>query len=100
MLMAKTKKPFFISKKINPDLKILGEATGFFKIQRNHAGLLKKILGEFVRQGKTNAEYEETYNRLMQRVTVGVETVGNHFWTEMDFEKDRKKILTHLQEKN
>ena len=45
-----------------------------------------------VREGKTGAEYEDSYNRLMKKTRVSFEKIGG-FWTEMDFEEDRRKIL-------
>ena len=94
MLMAKNGWPVAISKKIDPALNILGEATGLFKIGKQAAKKLKRILRDLIRQGKTGVEYEESYTKLMKNEKVGFVSVGNAFWTEMDFEEDLKKIQT------
>ena len=94
MLMAKDGRPAAISKKTDPKLKILGEATGFFKIWKKHAPFLGRILRNFISAGRLDLEYEATYTELMKKTSVGAVSVGNSFWTEMDFEEDLKKIQT------
>ncbi len=94
MLMAKNGRPIHISKKTDPKLKILGEATGFLKIQKKDALVLAKALKDFVKCGKTGVEYEETYNILMQKRKLAFENIKGFFWTEMDFEKDLRKIVS------
>lgn len=94
MLMRRTSKPIAIAKKINPSLKVLGEATGILKLETKHALLLREILKDFVLHGNKSVEYEEAYTVLMGQSTLGYEAVGNIFWSEMDFEEDLKKILS------
>ena len=94
MLMAKNGRPLEISKKVNPGLKVLGEATGFFKVGKNDAKTLKQCLTVLVRQGQTRVEYEESYSLLMKKKKAGFVSVGNASWSEMDFEEDLKKIQT------
>ncbi len=97
MVMARHGVPCLISKKVDPRLQVLGEATGFFKISPEDGVLLRKTLQDFVLAGRTGGEYEEAYNWLMRKRKVGFEKVGPEFWTEMDFEEDLKKITArHL----
>ncbi len=91
MLMAKNGRPVHIAKKIEPSLKILGEATGIFKVNARHGRELAKILGRFVKEGRTRVEYEESYSDLMKKNRVTYEAISG-FWTEMDFEEDLEKI--------
>ena len=92
ILMAKGSKPAHISKKINPRLRSLGEATGFLLLRKKDAQLLAQILEKMVRSGKTECEYEESYNELMKTRRLSYEKISG-FWSEMDFEEDRLKIL-------
>lgn len=94
MLMAKSGRPVHIAKKVDRSLKVLGEATGIFKVGKTDAKKLSKILSRMVRAGKVFGEYEESYCELMKTSAVGSETIEG-FWTEMDFEEDRAKILRH-----
>lgn len=96
MLMAKKDRLFSIAKKIDPSLKIVGEATGIVKFSKKDAARLKEILAGFIREKILDVEYEEAYARLMKEVRLGVVPVEG-FWSEMDFEADRKKILRHVQ---
>lgn len=97
MLMAKKGRPFYISKEVDPRLKILGENVGFFKLSPKDAPVLRLALEKFVREGRTGVEYEETYNVLMRNTNVGLEPMDGIFWTEMDFPEDREKIVAHLK---
>ncbi len=97
MLMSRKGRPVRISKKVQPRLDIIGESVGFFRIAKQHGPLLKKILERLVDAGKTGVEYEESYNELMKKLTPGVETMRGLFWSEMDFEEDRLKIMAHLK---
>ena len=92
MLMPKNRRLVRISKKTDRRLDIVGEAVGFFKIKKKDARQLAKILKKMVHNGKTGVEYEEAYNKLMKKTKVSFQTIGS-FWTEMDFEEDRRKIL-------
>lgn len=93
ILTAKHGRPIHISKKPDPKLRALGEATGFLKLVKKDAMLLARILEKMVRSGKTECEYEETYNELMKTRRLGVEKIKGS-WSEMDFEDDRKKIMS------
>ena len=88
-------RPCRISKRVDPQLRLIGEAVGFFKIKARDAKLLAKILSKMVLSGKTGLEYEESYNELMKKRKIGFEKIGG-FWTEMDFKADLKKIKGHL----
>ncbi len=92
ILTAKHGKTVHISKKPDPKLRALGEATGFLKLLKKDAMLLARILEKMVRSGKKECEYEESYNELMKTRRLGVEKITG-FWSEMDFEADLKKIL-------
>ena len=96
MLMAKNGRLWSISKKLNPSLEPVGEATGFFMIEKKHLGLFKSVLRRLVRSGHAAAEYEEVYDALLKKIRIGLVPVGKTFWTEMDFEADRGKILKHF----
>ena len=91
MLMARGGRPVQISKKVNPDLSIIGEATGFFKVIKKDAKLLAGILKTMVQNGITEVEYEDAYNRLMKKTAPSYAKIDG-FWSEMDFEEDLKKI--------
>src|SRR3989338_3335896 len=97
MVMAKNGRPFAISKKLNPGLKVLGESVGFLKIDGKSASALRKILRGMIRAGETSVEYEESYDRLMKEIKIGVEPIGKVFWTEMDFKKDLGRIKREIE---
>ena len=97
MLMTNPKKPILLSKKIDPTLQILGEATGILKLEKKYAQILPRILKKFIQQKNEFVEYEESYGALMKKVTIGYETIGHFFWSEMDFEEDLEKIRTHIK---
>jgi choline kinase len=97
MLMSRGGRLWAIAKQLDPSLKPVAEATGFFKLGKKHLPLFKSILRRLIRAGRTKAEYEEGYNELLKKVKIGLVPVGNTFWTEMDFEADRKKILQTLK---
>ncbi len=91
MVMAKKGHAVCIAKRTDPLLEVLGEAVGFLKIKKEDGKILKKILTSFVQQGKIDVEYEDSYNELMKKTSIGVEKISG-FWTEMDFEEDLNKI--------
>lgn len=91
MLMARGARLTHISKKIKHELRIIGEATGFFKVVKKDAKRLAGILKTMVKKGITEVEYEDAYNRLMKKVAPGYAKIDG-FWSEMDFEADLKKI--------
>ncbi len=93
ILMSRGNKPVHISKKTDGRLRALGEATGFLLLKKTDASLLSRILEKMVRSGKTECEYEESYNELMKTRRLGAAKIKG-FWSEMDFEADRKKIMS------
>lgn len=97
MLMARAGRPYSISKKIDPSLKILGESVGFLKIEKRNALGLRKILGTFVKKGRVSEEYEAAYDVLLKKCKAGYETMDGFFWTEMDFEEDFDRILSYQE---
>jgi len=96
MLMSKNGRPWSISKKTDPSLKILGEATGILRLDTGGAEALKKTLNEFYRRDDLNREYEDAYCRLLKKKKFGVVTMEGLFWSEIDFKEDLKKVLKHL----
>ena len=76
---------------------LLGESVGFLKLSRQNAALLKEILQEMVTAGFIQSEYEQTYQRLLQKVWVGYEAVENLFWMEIDFPEDLEKLHARLK---
>jgi choline kinase len=94
MLMARNGRPVRISKKTDPSLSILGEATGIVKLERADARELKKILADFYREGILDVEYEEAYCRLLERRKIGTVGMEGLFWSEIDFEEDLEKVLS------
>jgi len=97
MVMAKAGRPWALSKKVDASLKVLGEATGIFKLGAAHAALLRASLDELYRRGLHDVEYEEAYSSLCKKTRVGIVSIGEVFWSEMDFEKDWRRISTHLK---
>jgi choline kinase len=95
MLMSNKGRLWHISKKLVPGLKIVGEATGIFKLSTKDAPLLKKILKNFYTADIKDVEYEDAYCDLLKKTKVGVVTLRG-FWSEMDFTGDRAKIASHL----
>ncbi len=96
MLMAKQGRIALIRKKIEPGLKILGEATGILKLSAKDAQHLSKILSAMVNRGVLDAEYEEAYCELLQKSRIGALSIGNVFWSEIDFPADLAKIRNHI----
>ncbi len=76
---------------------LLGESVGFLKLSQQNAALLKEILQEMVTAGLVQSEYEQAYQRLLQKIWVGYETVGNLFWIEIDFPEDLQKLHAKLK---
>ena len=76
---------------------LLGESVGFLKLSKESALLLKQILQEMVTSGLTRCEYEQAYQRLLHKIPVGFEKVGNLFWTEIDFPEDLERLNALLK---
>ncbi|MBI1976596.1 MAG: phosphocholine cytidylyltransferase family protein [Candidatus Omnitrophica bacterium] len=76
---------------------LLGESVGFLKLSQEPASLLKEILQEMVTDGFIQSEYEQAYQRLLQKIPVGYEAVGNLFWMEVDFPEDLAKLHARLK---
>ena len=91
--MAKNGRPARISKKPDPALSVLGEATGIVKLAEADARELKKILADFYRKGTLDVEYEEAYCRLLGRKRIGAVGMDGLFWSEIDFEEDLERVL-------
>ncbi len=95
VVMARGNRLVRISKRMDPRLQPLGEATGFLLLKKRDAVLLADILKKMVTGGKTSLEYEESYNELMKKRRLGFVQMSG-FWTEMDFEEDLRKIRSRL----
>lgn len=96
MLMTKNGRLASISKKVNPNLEVIGESVGFLKLVKEHARVLREILKDFIAQGKMDVEHEDTYPALMEKYPIGFETMDGFFWSEMDFKEDLELIRKHL----
>lgn len=92
MLMSKNGRLWSIAKKPDPKLKLAGEATGIVKLGPKDARLLKDILRHFVTRKIDSVEYEEAYSVLLKQRKIGFESIGNTFWSEMDFPEDLSRI--------
>jgi choline kinase len=84
-----------VRKKTDPSLVPVGEATGIVKLAGRDADALRRILARMTRNGLRDAEYEDSYCELMKKRRLGFVDMGGAFWTEMDSERDLRKILTH-----
>lgn len=81
-----------ISKTPNARLKPAGEATGIVKLSASDARALAACLKKLVVRGRVREEYERAYTELMKSRRIGSVTVSG-FWSEIDFEKDLRKVL-------
>lgn len=96
MVMAKGPRLVRVAKRMDPRLRIIGEAVGFLLLKKKDAQRLGGILKKMIDQGKTDLEYEASYNELMKKSRVGFKKIKG-FWTEMDFEEDLNKITHRLR---
>ena len=94
ILTAKDGRPWHLSKKPDPALPCLGEATGIVKFARTDALELKRVLADFYRRGILDVEYEDAYCRLMKNRRIGTVGMDGLFWSEIDFEEDLEKVLS------
>lgn len=92
MVMARNGRLAEISKRVNPRLSVVGEATGIAKFGKGDARMLARILDGLHRAGRHDVEYEESFSRLMKRRDLGAVGMDGLFWTEMDFEEDLARI--------
>lgn len=92
MLMTRRNRLYSIAKKLESGLKPVAEATGIVKFSKKDAALLLKILKKFIQNQILDVEYEEAYSELLKKRKIGLVPVKG-FWTEMDFEEDRQRIL-------
>ncbi len=80
---------------------LVGESVGFLKIARQHAAPMRAALEAHVAAGKRNTEYEAVYDTFMDTHEVGVVSVDDSPWTEIDFEGDvaraRDEILPAIE---
>ena len=97
MLMAKNGRPWSISKKSDPSLKVLGEATGFVRLDGKTARRLGEILKQFYRKNDLDREYEDAYCELLKRVKVGTVSMDGLFWSEIDFQEDLDAVSQALR---
>jgi choline kinase len=100
MLMARGDRVVHISRRVKETYDRIGEGVGFLKVSGKDAPLLRRILGEWVGQGKEYADYEEVIDAFLQEAVVGYELVGGLAWTEIDFpedlEKAEKQVLSRI----
>lgn len=100
MLMEKNGRLWAIAKKIDPSLRIVGEATGIVKFKKSDAVFLRKTLVDFVKEKNIDVEYEDAYARLLKRRKLGIVKMSGMFWSEMDFEEDLQTIRRHPKFQN
>ncbi len=90
-----------ISKKNLLKTPVVGEGVGFLKLAGEHCPQLKKILEDFIQEGRLNVEYEEALDRLLSYCEVGYEGVNGLPWIEIDFMEDvqraERDILPKLE---
>ncbi len=104
MLLVKNERVIECTKRVQEkeavDFDLMGEGVGFLKISRSSAEILKKILNDYVEQGKVDMEYEDTFHTFFKEVEVKFLPVGGIPWTEIDFpvdvQKAEKSILPNL----
>lgn len=96
MVLARNGRPWKISKKPDPSLTALGEATGLFRLDARDVPLLQALLEDFYKRGVCDVEYEDSYSELAKRRILGTVSIGDSFWSEMDFEEDLERISAHL----
>lgn len=80
-----------ISKKNVLKTPLVGEGVGFLKLAGEHCPRLKKILDDFILEGRLDVEYEEALDRLLSHCEVGYERVDGLPWIEIDFEEDVRR---------
>lgn len=94
MLMSHQNRLHAIAKRLEDGLKPVAEATGIVKFSKKDAALLLKILRKFIQNKILDVEYEESYSELLKKRKIQLLPIKG-FWTEMDFEADRQKILRY-----
>lgn len=97
MLMAKDGRPWSISKRTDPTLQVLGEATGIVRLDEQAARTLGKILKKFHRRDDLDREYEDAYCELLTRKKVGCVSMNGLFWSEIDFQEDLDAVSQALR---
>ncbi len=97
MLMAKKGSPWSISKKTDPSLDILGEATGIVRLDGPAARSLSKILDKFYRRDDLDREYEDAYCELLKQRKIGTVSMDGLFWSEIDFQEDLDAVSQALR---
>ncbi|HHT9152313.1 MAG TPA: sugar phosphate nucleotidyltransferase [Candidatus Hypogeohydataceae bacterium YC40] len=90
-VVAISKKNFFDACGATAKTPLVGEGVGFLKLAGEHYPQLKKILDDFIKEGRLDVEYEEALNRLLSYCEVGYERVDDLPWIEIDFEEDIKR---------
>jgi choline kinase len=77
-----------ITRGVHEAPQVLGEGVGFYKLDRMAAQTLRRLLDEWVTNGRDHEEYEEVFRALFKTRVFGYELVGDLPWTEIDFPED------------
>lgn len=85
-----------VAKRPEPGHRLLGEATGIVKLSARDARALSRVLEFFRASGRTRVEYEDAYCELLKSARIGLVSVGDVYWKEMDFEGDLRDISQAL----
>jgi len=101
MVLGKENRALFITKRPSQELlsqmTCFGESIGFLKLEREAAGLLRRLLEAKVEHGSVHIEHEQVYPELFQKIQMGYETSSGLPWIEIDtpqdLERAREEIL-------
>lgn len=97
MLAARGGRVLRIARRVDPrGYEVLGEGVGFLKLSRADQPLLQAELARLVEERGPDREYEEAIDRLLGRLDVRFEEVGELPWTEVDFQEDLARARDEL----
>lgn len=86
-----------IARRVDPrGYQVLGEGVGFLKLRAADQPLLRDELQRLVAEHGPDREYEEGIDRLLGRLEVRYESVGDLPWTEIDFAEDLERARGEL----
>lgn len=97
MLAARGGRVLRIARRVDPrGYEVLGEGVGFLKLRAADQPLLRTELERLIAERGPDREYEEAIDRLLGRLVVGWEEVGETPWTEVDFVEDLERARREL----
>lgn len=102
MLAARNGRVLRIARRVDArGYEVLGEGVGFLKLRAADQPLLMAELERLIAEKGPDREYEEAIDRLLGRLEVGYEEVGETPWTEVDFAEDlalaRDELLPQVE---